>query len=1070
MKHRKIVFIAASLCALVLLAGHEALAEPRGPLAKSVADKDPWLHILANSEERQPVYIGATPRELALRLAPADGGADLLYETLRERGEREARQVRDALTRSGALKKDRAIELEAWPARDDYGQLTWVFARWRLGPARKWLWLDAAMLPASPDPYMKGQPMLPILLDPVNANDYSRIFDDVLSLKSLYDKPLFGECVWTKWDGSVMRAWLPVSRMAGYGKKIAYLIKGGKRTSPCRAIAPPARRNGDPITYIVKVEGNNVVWPKGLRWKKEDSAFSGPASSAPRITAWPGDFVAPYIEDVGIVAGEKEAIFPVSKKKATFTRKNAADNDNQLQDLIAYLEERYKALGIETFRQDFTWRGMPQSNLVAIIPGSDPLARPVLMLDHIDTAFCDDTFERTSNGERVSSPGADDNASGTAVLLRAAGILKGSRPLSSIWLVHLTGAEFPADGLGARFFVSRLLKSKMDAEGAVLVDMIGRREKGDAVFQIHAGDAPGSLGMAKIASDAAKALTDLEPVVRARFDDKSYLYNTDGIIFSDSGFPVIVLGENINRPEDRYRKGRHYTTDTSEKMDWKYATDIAKVAIETAAALAEANPPAPRAAVLQDPEWSVIVYGGSDAPGLTKEHRSALRALIDAPVPDNVELLAWRDTDTPDSSARIIRRADAHREMMIRKKDASGPDAFSSFLKWAAAHTKGKHTLLVVPEFSSGMIPPDRIAEAVSGSAFRPDIALISAAKGNAEAVEELKGVAPYLIVSSIGTLSDGSLADRLYATLGVSALTPYECARVFPKSYVEGCSCNLPAAGSGDEYGPVGLASIDTAKWNAFTAKFKHLVEALKKTDFRAKVKSEKAWLESFADSDNNADIVEFLERLPSLVDDVTARKIAHDILHMIGYPEKISEESAATMMLDPSKARSFELRIETCPYLAQDQARGRIEAAWKEANQGLSLPEGLVYDVVDSGSGAGLKREFVVKGQVKEPLRFRPWLPGTTYCILKIVDTQGYSAVQAHTKEQSYFFVDRFPKESFMAGEAHSQGAPFIHGIGLAFEPGTKAGSAWNKLTGWGELIAGEAAPVKADEIQQP
>jgi hypothetical protein len=38
--------------------------------------------------------------------------------------------------------------------------------------------------------------------------------------------------------------------------------------------------------------------------------------------------------------------------------------------------------------------------------------------------------------------------------------------------------------------------------------------------------------------------------------------------------------------ENFFRKGYHPTTDTSKKMDWDYASDIGKVAIQTAATMA----------------------------------------------------------------------------------------------------------------------------------------------------------------------------------------------------------------------------------------------------------------------------------------------------------------------------------------------------------------------------------------------------------------------------------------------------------------------------------------------------
>ena len=153
--------------------------------------------------------------------------------------------------------------------------------------------------------------------------------------------------------------------------------------------------------------------------------------------------------------------------------------------------------------------------------------------------------------------------------------------------MHLTGEEFPADDLGARHLVGGMLRDRQDIEGLVLMDMIGHRESADdKIFQVNPGDDEASLRMAKTAIDSAAGLTRFEPKLRTRFDPRSYLYNTDGLIFSDAGYPVVYLNEHINRLENFWRKGYHHTTDNSKKMDWNYASDIGKVAIQTAAILA----------------------------------------------------------------------------------------------------------------------------------------------------------------------------------------------------------------------------------------------------------------------------------------------------------------------------------------------------------------------------------------------------------------------------------------------------------------------------------------------------
>jgi len=551
-------------------------------LAEYVRDPRPWLHLPANSEQRQPVYLGATPRELALKLTPQDGGKPRLIDSLRGKLEQQTRALRSVLVARKMITPSGAAEFEAWPVRDDLGELNWAFARWRPKGEARWRWFDSSMWTSG----SRSAPFLPVLLDPAKKEHFSLIFDDVLTLKELYDKPLFGECIWTDPErgDAVIEAWLPVKDMESRGKKLAQAVKRGEKTPLCRVLPLPARLNGRPTTFVLTVDSKGVKCPEEIQWKTAHTSLPRSSGNPAPIRQWPSNYTTAYRRDVLALDGEHEAVFS-GGRTARFVRKNSVDPRNQLLDVVRFLEERYRQLGIRTRRQEFTWRGIPQANLIAIIPGTDAARRPVIMADHIDTAFCDDVFEKT--GQRLSAPGADDNLSATGVLLRAAEILRDSKLSQDIWLVHLTGEEFPADDLGARHFVGRLLRDRQEISGLVLMDMIGHREsEDDMIFQINPGDDERSMRMARTAIDASADITRFVPVLRTRYDQRSYLYNTDGLIFSEAGYPVVYLNEHMNRLENFFRKGYHHTTDTSKKMDWNYASDIGKVAIQTAANMA----------------------------------------------------------------------------------------------------------------------------------------------------------------------------------------------------------------------------------------------------------------------------------------------------------------------------------------------------------------------------------------------------------------------------------------------------------------------------------------------------
>jgi Zn-dependent M28 family amino/carboxypeptidase len=260
------------------------------------------------------------------------------------------------------------------------------------------------------------------------------------------------------------------------------------------------------------------------------------------------------------------------------------------------------------------------------------------MGDHYDTAYMEDIYEkaRGGSGARLAAKGADDNYSASSTLLQAAPIFlkmsKEGKLERDIWLIHLTGEEFPSDCMGARNFCRSLIEknliltvdnktdinlSETEIVGLYVMDMIGHNRDNDQdIFQISPGKSSESLYLAyqahlanmiwnenthkwnrqperlKLARgrrinevqeipDIAKHLS-LKGEVRTQFNPLSSLFNTDGQIFSDTGVPVVLFMENY----DISRSGYHDTKDTLENIDLDYGAAFAAIAIETVARVA----------------------------------------------------------------------------------------------------------------------------------------------------------------------------------------------------------------------------------------------------------------------------------------------------------------------------------------------------------------------------------------------------------------------------------------------------------------------------------------------------
>lgn len=278
-----------------------------------------------------------------------------------------------------------------------------------------------------------------------------------------------------------------------------------------------------------------------------------------------------------------------------------------------------------------------ERNLLVVIPGKNR-NEAVVLGDHYDTAYMEDIYEKSrgGSGARLAAAGADDNHSATATLLQAAPIFlklaHEGKLERDVWLLHLTGEEFPSDCLGARHFCQELVEKSLKVRlgvdqfkdisdvrvvGVFVMDMIAHNRDDDQdVFQISPGTSRASLQLAYQAHLANEIWNEqtlawnanaerrergrgrrskdgitlpeiashlpLVGQVRTPDDPASSLYNTDCQIFSDIGAPVVLFMENY----DINREGYHDGKDTLQNIDLDYGAALSAIAIETVARIA----------------------------------------------------------------------------------------------------------------------------------------------------------------------------------------------------------------------------------------------------------------------------------------------------------------------------------------------------------------------------------------------------------------------------------------------------------------------------------------------------
>jgi hypothetical protein len=300
---------------------------------------------------------------------------------------------------------------------------------------------------------------------------------------------------------------------------------------------------------------------------------------------------------------------------------------------------------------NFSWSGgwlnnqegnTEERDIIVVIPGRDR-RRAVIMGDHYDTAYMADHYEKDQGGSgaRLAAAGADDNHSATAALMLGAPIFlelsRKGKLACDVWLIHLTGEEFPSDCMGARHLCERLVEgdlrmrlpsgkwrdlSRTRAQGVYVLDMIAHNNDHDRdVFQIAPGTNAESMWLAYQAHMAneiwnrSTAAWNRRPArrgctrgkrsgdgkqipatamhprlsgeIRPAYDPRSTLYNTDGQIFSDAGVPVVLFMENY----DINRTGYHDSHDNMTNIDLDYGAALAAITIETVARAATEKPP-----------------------------------------------------------------------------------------------------------------------------------------------------------------------------------------------------------------------------------------------------------------------------------------------------------------------------------------------------------------------------------------------------------------------------------------------------------------------------------------------
>ena len=265
-----------------------------------------------------------------------------------------------------------------------------------------------------------------------------------------------------------------------------------------------------------------------------------------------------------------------------------------LERAANYIADQFKAIGLAPAGDDGTWfqtfrtltgpTGKPEEvkNVVAVLKGkkADMAEESVIVSAHYDHLGFGWPGVRAGDEGKVH-PGADDNASGIAVMLELAEIISGTTPDRSIIFVATTAEE---SGLqGARYYT----KNPADgypiekAIGNVNLDTVGRLEDGKVM--IFGGS---SATEWRFIFMGATAVTGIETQMVAQEINAS-----DHTAFQEAGIPAIhIFGSKAS--------DYHQPTDTAGKLDLDGMVKVAAVAQEAIVYLSERPEPLTKSGTL----------------------------------------------------------------------------------------------------------------------------------------------------------------------------------------------------------------------------------------------------------------------------------------------------------------------------------------------------------------------------------------------------------------------------------------------------------------------------------------
>ena len=127
-----------------------------------------------------------------------------------------------------------------------------------------------------------------------------------------------------------------------------------------------------------------------------------------------------------------------------------------------WIADQFESLGIETIIQTYEFKEKNWPNVTAKLPGREKQSEVIMLIAHLDSI---------SHNPHLIAPGADDNASGVAVILEIARVIRSIPLRRSIMFAVLSNEE--RGTAGSKAFVKQAIKEGLDIQAVVNLDVLG---------------------------------------------------------------------------------------------------------------------------------------------------------------------------------------------------------------------------------------------------------------------------------------------------------------------------------------------------------------------------------------------------------------------------------------------------------------------------------------------------------------------------------------------------------------------------------------------------------------------